>query len=230
MEKQEIHLEELIVLLLVVTIVFTGYWYTNELIKSKQLAQKEISQFEKNCATLLGQKSSCALTERSYELGSEILCSDNLLKEQQLLLSRIGKSYNLFEVKELMRLSPLNEFEALSKTVTIGEIGAGNDFYGKVSGLKLQVLNNIGAIEECGLKSGSMKSYAYCDLQYAKSFLKKNQKPLSGEYFKKAEEGYNSGDYFAAIHYTTAAIAYQDKAARAGYGDLIEAADNGLAC
>ena len=158
------------------------------------------------------------------------MCGKMLLEEQKSLEDRIKKSYNLFEVKELVRLSPLNAFESLSGIVTIGEINAGNDFYGRISGLKLQVLNKIGAIDNCELQMSKIKNYAYCDLQYAKSFLRKNQKPVSEGYFRTAEQAYNSKDYFTVIHYTTAAIAYQDSTAIDGYGNLIEAAENGLIC
>ncbi|HIJ98603.1 TPA: hypothetical protein H1005_01525 [archaeon] len=230
MEREIIYLDGLIVALMVVFIFLTGMWYYNELNSSKERAVNQISSFQENCKNLQAQKSSCLLTQRSYNRGAEIMCSESLLEEQKSLEKKIARSFNLFEVKELMRLSPLNEFEALSGVVTIGEINAGNDFYGRISGLKLQVLNNIEAIDKCELVNTKMQNYAFCDLQYAKSFLKKNQKPISIEYLNKAEESYNSGDYFTTVHYTTGAIAYQDRSARSGYGDLIEAGENGLVC
>lgn len=230
MKKEVIYLDGLIAALIVVSIFLTGMWYYNELNSSKDRAINQINTFQKNCETLQAQKSECELTKRSYDLDAEIMCGKTLVEQQKSLKNRIARSFNLFEVKELMRLSPLNEFEALSGEVTIGEINTGNDFVGRISGLKLQVLNNIGAIDRCELQNIKIKDYASCDFQYAKSFLKKNQKQVSREYLAHAEDSYNSKDYFATIHYTTAAIAYQDRAARSGYGDLIGAGENGLVC
>ncbi len=230
MKKEIVYLDGLIAALIVILVFFTGFWYYNELNSSKERAINQINSFQGNCKTLEAQKSSCSLTQRSYELSSDVMCGEGLREEQETLKKRVSRSFNLLEVKELMRLSPLNEFEALSGEITIGEINAGNDFFGRISGLKLQILNNIKAIDQCKLVSTQIKNYAFCDLVYAKSFLEKNQKLISREYLKMAEESYNSGDYFAAVHYTTAAIAYQDRAARAGYGDLIEAGENGLVC
>ncbi len=232
MEKSEVVLDKLIIALIVISALYVGYWYFSELGNTKSYANNLIGKMRDGCAEFAKQENSCNVIQSHNPQFLDGICSKRLTEHQEKVLDRIMKSPNLFEVKALTGLRPANELEVLSGETSLGDLIDGFNFYLKTNSVKMRALENIYAFNsaQCELYKTPLKNYAYCDLQYARSYLLKNEKEISRTYLKKAEQAFNSEDYLSATYYTTAAIAYQDKSSRDGYGDLIEAGENGLVC
>ena len=232
MKREKDYFHCVLVAIGVFTLLFTVAWYFNELDQAKDVAKKQVSSFQEFCNAQTQFKSGCELEQEYVGRVYESLCNEETKKVYETWSAVIEKSSNLFEVKELLRTEQSTALESLRGEITAGEFTEGFDYYVRIGALKEHALENIEAVnfKQCISYKTPLKNYAYCDLKYAKTFLKKNQNQVSVDFIKKAEDSYNSDDYLAAVQYTTAAIAYQDKSSREGYEDLIEAGENGLVC
>lgn len=230
MKKEEFYLNELILILVVIIVGLSGFWYFNSLSITKAQAEASIGELQKTCESQILRKSDCELTQRTYDLENSVLCSSKLRVAEERLNDRIQASLNLIEIKELMRPTPLKDFEELRGELTMGEFATGNDYFKRTSEAKLQVLQNIGALEGCIQRAAKMAEFAKCDLKGAEVFLNPRN-AIASFYFGEAERAANAQDYLRALYYSTAAVSYSGEAARQGYADLIEASrTQGLVC
>ncbi len=228
MKKDELYLDELILVLILITVALTAFWYYSELNLSKIRTAEKINGLQKECISPEIRKSDCEITQKTYDFENEILCSPKLISTYSNFAERINSNNNLIEIKELMRpFTPLG----LEGVYTLGEFANAKEFFKTTSETKLQILQVLGAIEGCEYRLAKMKSYATCDLLNAKSILRRQQNDVSGFYTAEAEKALNTGEYLKSIYYTSAAVAYSKGIARQAYADVIEASrTQGLVC
>ena len=230
MEKEEFYFNELILVLIVIIVFLSGFWYYNAINVSKAQAEIKIDELQNSCLNQVDRKSECKITQSIYDLENQVLCNSELKSAEQNLNEKIQNNYNLFEIKEFMRPTAVEEVEGLNGVTSIGEFSIGNDYFKTNSELKLEILANTGAIEGCISRNAKMAEFAKCDLKSAQGFVNLNDN-VARSYFNEAKKALNSQEYMKAIYFTTAAISYSGETARQGYADIVEAArTQGLVC
>jgi len=229
MKRDEFYLNELMLILAVIIAGLSGFWYYNAVFESKALADAKIGELQNSCNVNL-PKSDCVITQNTYDFENAVLCSSTLKQSENSLNQKIQASYNLIQIKELMRSTAVKDTAEISGTQTIGEFAAANDYFKKTSELKLQVLQNTGAVESCIYRNAKMSEYADCDLKKAQLFVNPKSE-VATFYFRSARSALGAQEYLKAIYYTTAAVSYSGETARQGYADIVEASrTQGLVC
>jgi len=229
MERDEFYLNELILALGVVIVFLFGFWYYSALLGSTALANEKIAELQSSCSEPIERKNECNVIQSTYNFEKQILCSPELKQAEENLNSRIQSSYNIIEIKELMRPDPVDDVTELGG-FSLGEFQAGNAYFKEISGRKMQILQNIGGIEACIQRMDKLRSYTDCDIKNAAPFINpENQIAVS--YFREARGAFNEQNFVRAIYYTTAAISYSGETARDAYADIVEGSrTQGLVC
>ena len=229
MERDEFYLNELVLALVVVIVFLFGFWYYNALLGSTALANEKVAELQSACSEPIARKNECNIIQSTYNLQRQILCSPELRQAEENLNNRIQSSYNIIEIKELMRPTPVDEVNERGG-ISVGEFGTGNKYFKETSERKLDILQNIGAIEACIQRMDKLRSYTDCDIKNAGPHIDP-ENLVAVSYFREARAAFNGQEFMRAIYYTTAAISYSGENARNAYADIVESSrTQGLVC
>lgn len=230
MKFNKIYIESLVLALAITLFVICCFWYYYIFNETRAEALQSIDNIKGQCDALEPIDTACPLKEDSYDMSIEILCGDEINGALSELEGKITSTYDRWEIEMLHR----GEIEArMALNVeknTLDEIEEGSGYFLRVYRGELGQLFDKGVLgKPCKVNDEKLKEYAECNVKNAEKLLPPIKRPISEEYYKKAQDSMLKKDYLAAITYITATVAFQDKVAREQY-ESYTLVENGPMC